>query len=195
MKKSIFTIMLTLISVMVLTSCYEQQSNKGDQLTTMMKVEASKDLIDVCDIEITYKGKGGFNTIDTISATEWYKIVVNDSFPTKIGVLGFRYLIKPGFKPTKDKYNLDLRWSMGCKEQKEFDDSGFPLDLYDVPGDKVESFLDLYNMASERVLKNGENSAVSYSSINGSTIIYTVTKAQPGSKNSSPFKIDVDIKK
>ena len=84
---------------------------------------------------------------------------------------------------------------MGCKEQKEFDDSGFPLDLYDVPGDKVESFLDLYNMASERVLKNGENSAVSYSSINGSTIIYTVTKDQSGSNNTSPFKIDVDIKK
>ena len=186
--------MLALLGVMVLTSCYKQQSKKCDQLTTMMKVEASKDLIDVCDIEITYKGKGGINAIDTISETEWYRIVVNDSFPTKIGVITFRYLIKPGFKPTKDKYNLDLRWSMGCKEQKEFDDSGFPLDLYDVPGDKVESFLDLYNMESERVLKNGENFAVSYSSINGSTIIYTVTKAQPGSNNTSPFKIDVDFK-
>ena len=180
MKKNMI-LMMALVAIIAtsLTSCFEQQVKKGERLTSMLKVEASKDLIDACDIEIIYKGKGGINTRDTISATEWYKIVVNDSFPTKIGLVTFRYLIKPGFKPTKDTYDLQLNWYMMCKEQS-FETRWYPLMLLDVPGDKVESFLDLYNMVAERTIKEENNPNIINSGIT------TVTKVLPAS-NTSPF--------
>ena len=51
MKKFIFTILLTLMSCMALTSCIEK---RGEQLTSMLTIESSQDLLDACDIEITY---------------------------------------------------------------------------------------------------------------------------------------------
>ena len=93
MKKFIFTTILTLMGVMALTSCIEK---RGEQLTTMLTIESSQDLIDACDIEITYKGKGGVNMVDTITTAKWHKIIINDSFPTKVGMVNLRYLVKPG---------------------------------------------------------------------------------------------------
>ena len=142
---------LVVIATTCLTSCYEQ-SQKGEQLTTMIKVRSTQDLIDVCDIEITYKGKGGINTIDTISTTDWNKIVVNDSFPTKIGVVAFRYLIKPGFKPAKATYDLQHDFYVFTKEQ-EYNYGWYPLYLMNVPADKVESFLDLRNFQGKDIVE------------------------------------------
>ena len=110
----------------------------------MITIEASQDLIDACDIEITYKGKGGINTVDTITSTEWHKIIVNDSFPVKIGMVDLRYLVKPGFKPDKDFYDLECQNTLITREtarQREYP----CLLLYDVPAGKVAEFLELQN--------------------------------------------------
>ena len=143
MKKVIIATILTLMGVMAITSCTED-AKKGDRLTTMLIIESSQDLIDVCDIQITYKGKGGVNTIDTITTTKWHKIIVNDSFPTKIGLVVLRYLVKPGFKPTKDFYDLECSYRSTCKEQ-EHENGYTPLRMPDVPGDKVASILEMKN--------------------------------------------------
>ena len=49
---------------MALTSC--NGSNNGEKLTTVIHLSASQDLLDVCDIEVTYKGKGGVDIVDTV---------------------------------------------------------------------------------------------------------------------------------
>lgn len=159
MKKLIFTSILTLLGVMALTSCVERPK-EGDQLTTMLTIESSQDLIDVCDIEVTYKGKGGVNKIDTITETEWHKIIINDSFPTKIGVITLRYLVKPGFKPTKDKYNLLCNYTLITKEMERERNQPF-LRLFDVPADKVADFLDLKNYLNKDLVRN-EADSISY---------------------------------
>jgi hypothetical protein len=123
----------------------------------MLTIESSQDLIDVCDIEIIYKGKGGVNKIDTITKTEWHKIIINDSFPTKIGVITLRYLIKPDFKPTKDTYDLLCTYSLLTKEVDREKGHMF-LRLFDVPADKVASILDLNNYLNKDVVKNEADS-------------------------------------
>ena len=158
MKKLIFTTILTLLGISVLISC-TGESKRGERLTTMLSVEASQDLIDVCDIEIIYKGKGGVNMVDTITKTEWHKIVVNDSFPTKIGVVTMRYLVKPGFKPSKKTYDLSCNDTVLTKEvEREIPSRCF--ELFDVPADKVASFLELYNIFNKDDVKNDADSSV-----------------------------------
>ncbi len=151
MKKFIFTTILTLMGVMALTSCIEK---RGEQLTTMLTIESSQDLIDACDIEITYKGKGGVNMVDTITTAKWHKIIINDSFPTKVGMVNLRYLVKPGFKPTKDTYNLECEYKITFKEQYQDWGGYWPLKMPDVPGEKVVSFLELKNFQGKDVVDN-----------------------------------------
>lgn len=180
MKKLIFTTILALIGVMAITSCTED-AKKGDRLTTMLIIESSQDLIDVCDIQITYKGKGGVNTIDTITTTKWHKIIVNDSFPTKIGLVVLRYLVKPGFKPTKDFYNLECRYRSTCKEQEHRIDY-YPLRMPDVPGDKIASILEMQNYMHKDTEEREAKQEVFIGSID------IVTKAKNGSTG-DPFDI------
>ena len=180
MKKLIFATILTMMGVMAITSCTED-AKKGDRLTTTLTIESSQDLIDVCDIQITYKGKGGVNTIDTITTTKWHKTIVNDSFPTKIGMVVLRYLVKPGFKPTKDFYNLKCRYLSTCKEQEH--KNGYnPLMMPNVPGDKVASILEMLNYMN----KDTEEKEAKQEAFIGSIDI--VTKAKSGSTG-DPFDI------
>lgn len=156
MKSIIITTVLTVTALMMLSSCIDN-TKKGERLTTMLTVNPSQDLLEACDIEVTYKGKGGVDITDTISDTEWYKIIVNDSFPTQVGVVSFRYLMKPGFKPTKEKYDLTSSFSISLKEQVAPIGTQYPIYLVDVPGDKVESFIDLYNFRSNDEYDPGRN--------------------------------------
>ena len=183
MKKFIFTILLTLVGCMALTSCIEKAN--GEQLTTMLTIESSQDVIDVCDIEITYKGKGGVNMVDTITKTTWRKIIINDSFPTKVGLINLRYLVKPGFKPAKDTYNLVCEYQITFKEQKDYDISGgyWPLNMPDVPSDKVVSFLELLNFHSNQIAEDEDI----YS---GNVLI--VTKAKNDHKGITPFDFEYE---
>ena len=175
MKKFIFTIQLTLMSCMALTSCIEK---RGEQLTSMLTIESSQDLLDACDIEITYKGKGGIDLTDTITKTKWFKIIVNDSFPTEIGLVNVRYLIKPEYKPIKDScYLLYCTYELKVKEDM-FLAGGKPLYLENVPGNKVVSFLDLINIQ----VKETENEVLPNFEISG---LYTVKKKSPAENDST----------
>lgn len=174
--------MLTLIGATVLTSCIDK---RGDRLTSMLTIKSSQDLIDVCDIEITYKGKGGVNMVDTITTTKWNKIVINDSFPTKIGMVAVRYLVKPGFKPTKETYNLECEYKLTLREQDEYEHTMgyFPITLPDVPGDKVASFLELKNFQNRHMVEDEERSDVE----NAGVLI--ATKAEYDPYGNRPFDV------
>lgn len=151
MKKFIFPIMLTLMGCMVLTSC---GNAKGEKLSTILSIVPSHDLLEACDIEVTYKGKGGVDMTDTITAaTRWSKEIVNDSFPTEIGLVNLRYLIKPDFKPTKNIYNLWCICEMRTREQI-FHEKTYYLDLFYVQGAKVKSYLDLTNLQVQAGAQN-----------------------------------------
>lgn len=132
-------------------------SNNGEQLTTVMKLTLTQDLADVSDLVVTYKGAGGIDLVDTITTTQWEKTIVNTKFPTEIGMPKYRFIVKPGFKPGKGKYDLALRYSIQYKEGEnntyELLDY-WPLNRY-VPGDSVVSALELHNKHFAVLPKDG----------------------------------------
>ena len=113
MKKllSNFTIMM-LVAAMALTSCDQQQAENENEvpLKVTYVMECSRDLLDLCDVVITYKGDDEANAVDTIKAaptdsTEtktWTKTVGTHKIPVKIG-LDYTFVQKADTLPGKDR--------------------------------------------------------------------------------------------
>ena len=113
-------------------------------LKTTIQVTASDDLIAARDIEITYKGKGGVDVTDTITSTRWMKMIVNDSFPTEIGIVNYRFLIKQDPKFDKDRCQLDLE--VKCQNSPKV----FSTELLN--GDWTEKLIEFDDIASDKVV-------------------------------------------
>lgn len=113
-------------------------------LMTTIRVKASADLIAVSDIEITYKGSGGADVTDTINLTHWTKKIVNHSFPTEIGIVNYRLLIKPDAKLSKDRCKLGLE--VQCQNTTPF---GFGMPI---GSDWTEKLIDIDDIASSKVV-------------------------------------------
>ena len=86
---------MMLVAVMALTSCSKQQaeSEKEVPLKVTYTIECSRDLLNLCDMVVTYKGNDGVDVVDTISASPadstetqtWTKTVGTHEIPVKIG--------------------------------------------------------------------------------------------------------------
>ena len=154
MKRISITSLLSitaLILAAVIVSCSSGNSKNTlgkKQLETVLEVEASDDLIAASDIEITYKGKGGVDVTDTITSTSWRKKIVNDSFPTEIGVVNYRMLLKQDPKFVKDRCQLGLK--LMC-QSTTMSLINMPIDKWtvqlididDIDSNKVADYLDL----------------------------------------------------
>lgn len=148
---SLLSIAALILVAVAIVSCTPGSGNNTPgkkELTTTIQVEASDDLIAASDIEITYKGKGGIDVTDTITSTRWLKKIVNDSFPTEIGVVNYRMLIKPDAKFDKDRCQLSLELKCKCistsfLKMPIFDWSEKPIDIDDIASSKVAAYLEL----------------------------------------------------
>ena len=97
MKKLISHFTIMMLAAMVLTSCGQKQAetNKEVPLKVTYSIDCSRDLLDLCDMVVTYKGDDGVNVVDTIKAypadsalTQYYwgKTVSTHQIPVKIGL-------------------------------------------------------------------------------------------------------------
>ena len=151
---SLLSIAALILATVAIVSCTPGSDNKPHgkkELTTTIKVEASDDLIAASDIEITYKGKGGIDVTDTITSTRWQKKIVNDSFPTEIGVVNYRMLIKPYAKLDKERCLLALELKCMCMSTSFlmipiFDWSEKPIDIDDIASSKVAAYLEMQEL-------------------------------------------------
>lgn len=151
---SLLSIAALILATVAIVSCTPGSDNKPHgkkELTTTIKVEASDDLIAASDIEITYKGKGGIDVTDTITSTRWQKKIVNDSFPTEIGVVNYRMLIKPDAKLDKERCQLGLELKCMCQSTSFlmipiFDWSEKPIDIDDIASSKVAAYLEMQEL-------------------------------------------------
>ena len=98
---------------MTLTSCGHKQQAETEQkvpLKVSYSIDCSKDLLDVCDLVVTYKGDDGVNVTDTITASPvdsietltWTKTVETHEIPVKIG-LDYTFVQKTDSLLAKDK--------------------------------------------------------------------------------------------
>lgn len=152
---SLLSIAALILATMAIVSCTPGSGNKPHgkkELTTTIQVEASDDLIAASDIEITYKGKGGIDVTDTITSTRWQKNIVNDSFPTMIGFVNYRMLIKPDAKLDKERCQLGLELKCMCISTSFlkipiFDWTVNPIDIDDIASSKVAAYLGLQELS------------------------------------------------
>ena len=145
------TLILATVAIVSCTPGSDNKPHGKKELTTTIKVEASDDLIAASDIEITYKGKGGIDVTDTITSTRWLKKIVNDSFPTEIGVVNYRMLIKPDAKLDKERCQLSLELKCMCMSTSFlkipiFDWSEKPIDIDDIASSKVPAYLEMQEL-------------------------------------------------
>ena len=136
-----------MLATVTLVSCGSgsgKSSLSKKLLMTTIRVKASADLIAVSDIEITYKGSGGADITDTINLTQWTKKIVNHSFPTEIGIVNYRLLIKPDAKLSKDRCKLGLE--VQCQSTTPF---GFGMPI---GSDWTEKLIDIDDIASSKVV-------------------------------------------
>ena len=146
------------LAILALTSCGGRDAAGGNKLGTMIQIKSSQDLIDAYDIEVTYKGKGGVDVIDTITSTRWKKVIVNDTFPTETGLLGYRFLPKPNPKNEKDRCQLDFEiiyvekpMRLGTTALTQW--SHKPFDIDDIASSKVASYLELKGLQPQMYYK------------------------------------------
>lgn len=145
------TLILATVAIVSCTPGSDNKPHGKKELTTTIKVEASDDLIAASDIEITYKGKGGIDVTDTITSTRWQKKIVNDSFPTEIGIVNYRMLIKPDAKLDKERCQLGLELKCMCMSTSFlkiplFDWSEKPIDIDDIASSKVPAYLEMQEL-------------------------------------------------
>ena len=97
MKKLLFHFTIIMLAAMTLTSCGNKQQAETEQevpLKVTYSIDCSKDLLDMCDLVVTYKGDDGVNVTDTITASPvdsietltWTKTVGTHEIPVKIGL-------------------------------------------------------------------------------------------------------------
>ncbi len=129
---------------------FDDEITERDQLTATIVIKSSQDLIDLYNIEITYKGEDGINVTDTITTPRWTKTMVNKQFPTQIGIEGSRFLLKPGVETDKETYDLVCGFTIGAQQ------FGYNFQIVDernVPADKVQSIFDNYDLISYQEMK------------------------------------------
>ena len=149
--KKISIITAVILATVAIVSCSQSSGDNpyGKKvLMTNIQVKASEDLIAASDIEITYKGSGGVDVTDTINLTHWTKKIVNHSFPTEIGIVNYRLLIKPDAKLSKDRSKLALELKCMCQSTSFlkipiFEWTVNPIDIDDIASSKVAAYLEL----------------------------------------------------
>ena len=110
---------MVLAAALTFTSCVDWQKRQEQQETKPVEkrvevtysIDCTQDVIDALDLVITYKDKGGINSVDTLRDTHWTKTVVHDMVPAKAGLI-WSVTPKPGSSINKDTIDLDAKYAM-----------------------------------------------------------------------------------
>ena len=96
MKKLLSYSAIVMLAAMVMTSCGKKQAETQTDvpLKVTYSIDCSRDLLNLCDMVVTYKGDDGANVVDTITADPddsattqtWSKTVGTHQIPVKIGL-------------------------------------------------------------------------------------------------------------
>lgn len=154
--KRISIIATLILATVAIVSCSQGSGKEpfGKKiLLTTIQVNASEDLIAASDIELTYWDKGGVKVTDTITSTYWKKKIVNDSFPTVIGLPEYRLLIKPDAKFDNDRCQLKLEIAY---RDKIMSWGSEPVSIDDIASSKVLDYLKI-NESAMGVSKQSED--------------------------------------
>ena len=158
MKKFFYMAALLLVAVLSLTACGDDEPKEKTTATATYQMTFSQDLLDACNVFITYKAENGRNVMEAVSSTLWTKTVTSDKFPAEFGVM-YKFSTKSDAELTKDKYDLtcNLNFSVKTTRGANYSNTVTIIDSKGVNKDKVVSTLNRYDGKSTgfKVTKDG----------------------------------------
>ena len=162
MKRLLFMTTLLMMAAFSLTSCGDDEPKEKVTATATYNLSFSQDLLDACNVFITYKAENGRNVMEGVTSTWWTKTVTSDEFPAEFGVM-YKFSTKSDAELTKEKYNLTCEFNFSCKTSKgaSYTNNVTILNNQGIDRDKVFSTLDKIsgNSTGFRVSKDGIFSA------------------------------------
>ena len=162
MKRLLFMTTLLMMAAFSLTSCGDDEPKEKVTATATYNLSFSQDLLDACNVFITYKAENGRNVMEGVTSTWWTKTVTSDEFPAEFGVM-YKFSTKSDAELTKEKYNLTCEFNFSCKTSKgaSYTNNVTILNNQGIDRDKVVSTLNKIsgNSTGFRVSKDGIFSA------------------------------------
>lgn len=143
MKKYFYMAALLIVAALTINSCGSDEPKEKTTATATYNMTFSQDLLDACNVFITYKAENGRNVMEAVTATSWTKTVTSDKFPAEFGVM-YKFSTKSEAELTKDKYDLscDLNFSLKTTKGASYSNSVTIINATGVNKDKVVSTLD-----------------------------------------------------
>ena len=109
MKKLLYLVLMLAIAIPAFTSCGKK--NNDMQCGTIYHLSVSEDLLDLCDIMVSYRDADSVIKTNKINDSEWKQMVINKS-DTFNDWMGYELKLKPGVKLTKDAYEIFLSYEI-----------------------------------------------------------------------------------
>ncbi len=158
MKKYICMAALLIVAAFSLTSCGDDEPKEKTTATATYNMSFSQDLLNACNVFITYKAENGRNVMEPVTTTWWTKSVTSEKFPAEFGVM-YKFSTKSDAELTQEKYDLTCEMNFSCKTSKGASYSNIVtiINSKGVAKDKVVSTLEKLSGKSTgfRITKDG----------------------------------------
>jgi hypothetical protein len=158
MKHYLVIVALLIVAGITLTACGDDEPKAKDTVTATYNMTFSQDLLEACNVFITYKAENGRNVMEAVNATKWTKTVTSDKFPAEFGVM-YMFSTKSDAELTKEQYDLacELNFVSMTSNGDSFNNNVTIINSQGVSRDKVVSTLDKLSGKSTgfRISKNG----------------------------------------
>ncbi|MBQ6079692.1 MAG: hypothetical protein IJK93_05365 [Muribaculaceae bacterium] len=146
MKKFFIIAALMLATTIALTACGDDEPKEKTKVTATYTMTFSQDLLDACNVFITYKAENGRNVMESVTAPQWTKTVTSDKFPAEFGVQ-YVFSTKSEAELTKEKYDLkcDFNFKYVTTKGASFANSSTIFDSQGLAKNKVVEYLKKYS--------------------------------------------------
>ena len=133
---------MLMMALFSLTSCGDDEPKEKTTATATYSLAISQDLLDACNVFITYKAENGRNVMESVTSTWWTKTVTSDRFPAEFGVM-YKFSTKSDAELVKEKYDLScvLTFALVTSKSASYSNKVTIIDSKGVARDKVVDVL------------------------------------------------------
>lgn len=146
MKKTFILAALMLVAGIALTACGDDEPKEKTIATATYTMTFSQDLLDACNVFLTYKAENGRNAMESVTTKQWTKTVSSDKFPAEFGVQ-YTFSTKSDAELDKEKYDLACDFSIKLSTTKgaSYANSSTIFDNQGLARNKVIEYLRRYS--------------------------------------------------
>ena len=143
MKKYFYMALLLIATALTMTSCGSDEPKDKVTATATYNITISQDMLNACNVFITYKAENGRNVMEAVTATWWTKTVTSDKFPAEFGVY-YQFSTKSDAELTQEQYDLtcDMNFNVKTSKGAAYNNNITILGAPDVAKNKVVSTLE-----------------------------------------------------